>query len=569
MTTHARNRESALQEEIESLRARLVEPEETIRAIRQGEVDAFVIYEESGERIYTLETAINALRRSEETFRVMAETVPDVLFITNADGECQHINQRFCELTGSSEDAALGWGWLEALHLEDQPKARQMWRDCRISGQPFESQFRYALAGGSFRWFMVRARPVHDAQGNIVKWCGCCSDIDAQKRAEQELAEHGAKLEQLVRQRTTDLEASHQRLRSSERMAALGTLSAGLGHDLGNLLLPVRLRLDSIQSRTDGLPQEVLEDVDAIRTCAEYLQRLARGLRLFALDPDGDALDHSTDLNEWWGDVEPFLKNALPRMIQLTHDIPAGLPPVKVARSALTQAVFNIVQNAGYALRDRRSGHVFVWAKSDAAGAGVQLGVTDDGPGMTDDVRRRCLEPFFTTKTSGLSTGLGLSLVQGIVQKAGGRIDVQSEPERGTTFVLTLPIGVDPNLRPQDRELNGPPPLAVVALADARLRAFVTSVLESLSIDVVEGGHSLADMRQVQIWVADAGEPAYRLGREFIDGNSNRHVLIFGKMPAGLQSHDFIELGESPKPTVIREAISHIAAKLDERRGAG
>src|SRR5436853_5072994 len=105
MTMHVHSRESALQEEIESLRARLIEPEETIRAIRQGEVDAFVICEESGERIYTLQTAINALRRSEETFRVMAETVPDVLFTSTAQGEFQYINPRFCELTGLPHDS--------------------------------------------------------------------------------------------------------------------------------------------------------------------------------------------------------------------------------------------------------------------------------------------------------------------------------------------------------------------------------------------------------------------------------------------------------------------------------
>src|SRR5690606_26433098 len=114
----------------------------------------------------------------------------------------------------------------------------------------------------------------------------------------EELKRHRDHLEDLIYERTVALEASQEQLRLSERLAALGTLSAGLGHDLGNLLLPIRARLDVLRMR--NLPPEAQRDVDAIEQCAEYLQSLARGLRLFARDPrSGCGPETATDLGAW------------------------------------------------------------------------------------------------------------------------------------------------------------------------------------------------------------------------------------------------------------------------------
>src|SRR5207248_7940559 len=109
-------------------------------------------------------------------------------------------------------------------------------------GRSYEVEVRYRRADGVYRWFLSRAEPVRDDQGRISAWFGTSIDVDDHKRAEQELAAHRDRLEELVQQRTGELERSHQHLRASERMAAIGTLSAGLGHDMGNLLLPIRTR---------------------------------------------------------------------------------------------------------------------------------------------------------------------------------------------------------------------------------------------------------------------------------------------------------------------------------------
>jgi signal transduction histidine kinase len=356
-----------------------------------------------------------------------------------------------------------------------------------------------------------------------------------------------------VAERTGELEASYDRLRLAERMASLGTLSAGLGHDMGNLLLPIQVRLEALEQR--GMPPEGIEDLRAIRQCTAYLQRLANGLRLLALDPGDARADESTPLAEWWADTSPLLKNVLPRGVTLAGEIPEGLAPVGLARSALTQAVLNLVQNAGDVLRERGKGNVRVWARAERGGAGerVELGVSDDGPGMTEEVKRRCMEPFFTTKTRKISTGLGLALVHGAVQQCGGTVRVDSEPGRGTSIVLNLPLERVP-------PTSGERPLAVVSLRNNRMKTFVGSILESLEFRVETGERP--ENGSASLWITEPRSGTADAARAFVDGAEHRRVVLFGAGPKGGDGvgERIVALGGSPAPARIREALKNAAS---------
>src|SRR5205823_3018293 len=137
-----------------------------------------------------------------------------------------------------------------------------------------------------------------------------------------------------------ELEASQNRLRLAERMAALGTFAAGLGHDMGNLLLPVRARLEVLA--TYEFPSEVREDLDTITKCASYLQNLARGLRSLSKDPQEGQLG-ATDLHAWIGAAMPFLRHAVHPTIEVRAEVPSGLGLAPLAEHCLTQAVLNLV----------------------------------------------------------------------------------------------------------------------------------------------------------------------------------------------------------------------------------
>jgi signal transduction histidine kinase len=224
-----------------------------------------------------------------------------------------------------------------------------------------------------------------------------------------------------------------------ERLAQIGAIYSGLGHDLGNLLLPLRLRLDSL--RRIALPPDGIADLSAIETAVSYLQQLETGLGWLTTgcNPSGDAVT-STRLRGWAVEIEPILRHALPEGAILTIDIPPRLPAIGISRPALTQAVFNLVQNAGHALRGRSDGRVVLGARRERDGKTMQIFVRDNGPGLDEEAKRRCFEPFYSCRKPGELGGLGLAIVRALARSAGGDVTVLSEAGAGATFTLAIPI---------------------------------------------------------------------------------------------------------------------------------
>lgn len=358
------------------------------------------------------------------------------------------------------------------------------------------------------------------------------------------------------------LQESQHQLRLAERMAAIGTLSAGLGHDMGNLLLPIHLQLETIDP--SELPPDAAAAVQSIGSCIGYLRRLASGLRLLALDPEDPAASgQSTDLGEWWEEVTPLFKNAVPRGVSLETASEPGLPRVAIPRHALTQAVFNLVQNAGDALRERAAGAVRVWAKPEADGAQVRFGVTDDGPGMTEEVRRRCLEPFFTTKTRTFSTGLGLALVHGIVQRFGASVSVESGVGAGSTFSFAIPAETPKESPPNATSA------AIVEMRDARLRGYACALLANLGLEANPGVPP--DDEAVRLWLVDGKHDLVVNAAGFLAANPARRVLVVGPTPHPLPQDRVVVLPEQIAPSELRASLNaamNFGAKGERLNGA-
>lgn len=279
--------------------------------------------------------------------------------------------------------------------------------------------------------------------------------------------------------------------RARARMAAVGTLAAGLGHDMSNVLLPMRACLNMLAE--ERLTLDTASLVDAIRRAVDHLGGLTTGLRALSMDPDNSGIAQSPDalpsvnLHEWWATaISPFTW-VLPKGVRLHVDgLGRGdraLPPVRVPPHVLMQAVFNLVQNAAQALNGRHAddpgladalqtkttGNIWISAgveapTPDAAGIGadrtgknegngadgefeknggaVYLTVQDDGPGMDTQTLTRCCEPFFTTKARNQGLGMGLYLARTGLELHGGRLLVESKVGKGTTFTLVLPAAI-------------------------------------------------------------------------------------------------------------------------------
>jgi PAS domain S-box-containing protein len=438
-----------------------------------------------------------ALRESDHRYHVLFDSIDQGFcvaeMIFDADGNPVDYkiiegNPAFTTLTGlrPSPDRTV---------VESLPGLERWWVETygrvALTGEPARFENHAAPMG---KWFDVYAFRFGDAsRGQVAIFF---KDVTERKRVEAELAMHRAHLEKLVEERTAELEESHRRLRMSERMAALGTLSAGLGHDMGNILMPIRVRLDTLASL--DLSEAAMDEVRGIRDLAEYLRRLAVGLRQLAVSPVPGAQSECTPLGEWWSEAEGVLRNALPRGVLLRAEIAHADACVRMSRAAMTQAMFNLVQNAGDATMAVGGGSVTVWAGRE--GEMVVLRVADRGVGMSEEVQRRCMEPFFTTKTRGISTGLGLALVHGLVQEAQGAVELDSEPGGGTTFTLRLPLSETDAAAPAQRT-------AVVRIGDARTRALVVAELARLGVDALEGAATECESGGVVV-VDEAGAQA-------------------------------------------------------------
>ena len=124
------------------------------------------------------------LRTSELNLRRMTETIPEMLWSASPDGSRDFLNQRWLEYTGLSLEQGLGWGWKKVFHPDDLAGLENKWNGAVATGQPLETEARLRSARGEYRWFSVRAMPLRDARGDIVKWYGTNTDIGDRKRVE-------------------------------------------------------------------------------------------------------------------------------------------------------------------------------------------------------------------------------------------------------------------------------------------------------------------------------------------------------------------------------------------------
>jgi PAS domain S-box-containing protein len=484
--------------------------------------------------------AEQAIRNRTAQVETLIDRAPLGVYMVDADLRIREVNPVARPVFGDIPGGVVGRDFEEVMHIlwekEYADEMVRIFHRTLETGEPYVTPERaeFRADRGVVEYYEWRLDRITQPDGSFGLVC-YFRDISEQVHAREELKDHRDNLKSMVEQRTAELEASHQRLRMTERLASLGTLSAGLGHDMGNLLVPVRVRLESLG--TMDLPESARKELFGIKSAADYLQKLASGLRLLAVDPTRSVDGEPTELRGWWSEAAPVLKNTLPRGVTLVADFPETSCWVTMPRAALMQSVFNLVQNAGDAMREGASGSVTV--SVECGESLVQVKVADTGPGMTEEVKRRCMEPFFTTKARGISTGLGLALVYGLVRDSGGTVECESVLGQGTTFVLSLR-----RANPAEAKLAERSGKAAVVLRDARLRAIVTAELQSFSYEVRFGPEGAAEADLV---IADEAGVAPVNGKLILLADQNG--------AAG----SAVALGPRPKVEVIREALRGIA----------
>jgi signal transduction histidine kinase len=232
--------------------------------------------------------------------------------------------------------------------------------------------------------------------------------------------------------------AMEQAARRGEKLAALGTLSAGLAHELNNPIgiMSSRIELMLLEADAEGLSLAVREDLGVLHRHAQRVARIASGLLSFARQSSGERMP--VDLNHVVTETLLLAEKQMTKEgITVRQRLGRGLPAILGDANTLQQVIMNLLTNAWDAL-DTGGEIVIETGLAEAPEASVRLVVQDNGPGIAPEVLPRIFDPFFSTKARG--TGLGLSITDGIVREHGGTIDVESAPGQGTRFTLTFPV---------------------------------------------------------------------------------------------------------------------------------
>ena len=308
---------------------------------------------------------------------------------------------------------------------------------------------------------------------------------------EREVAEARARREQ-----ARALEQKEREFLQAQKMEAVGRLAGGVAHDFNNLLSVIMGFAHTLERRLPADPRlhhPTAEIILAAERAAQLTRQLLRFCRKEVPEP------RVVDLNTVVTGAIAMLRRVLGETIELDERLLPGVAPVRADPGQLEQVILNLAVNARDAMPD--GGRLVIETATAAIGddESVRLSVTDTGSGMAAEVRAHLFEPFFTTKEAGKGTGLGLATVHAIVTQAGGRVEAESAPGRGSTFHVRLPR-VAEQVPPTLEVSRGDPSLRVtetvlVVEDDTSVRELLADVLSEAGYGVVAAGSAAQALR--------------------------------------------------------------------------
>jgi PAS domain S-box-containing protein len=373
-----------------------------------------------------------ALRRSEQRFRLLTETLPQLVWATGPDGAATYFNRRWYEMTGLDPERSLGRAWFDNIHPDDRKRAIDAWDQTVRSGAVYEVECRHRCADGTYRWFLVQGLPSTEATGRVVEWFGTCTDIEGQKRASAAVAEA---------------------TRAKDEFLAV------LSHELRTPLTPVLMAVSALLDDRRSYPalRPTLKMIrDNVRLEARLIDdlldisRIARGQMEYRFE----AVDVHALIERASEICQAQIRS---KGHHLTIDLAAIEHHVRGDPARLQQVLWNLINNAAKYTPD--GGRIGIRTHSYGPGR-VAIEVADDGIGIDPDELSHLFDAFergygaAASHAGGL--GLGLTISRSIVEAHGGILRGTSDGrDRGATFRLELATTTSPG---ESTELDAAPP---------------------------------------------------------------------------------------------------------------
>lgn len=379
-----------------------------------------------------LQEAKTALLASEARLNQIISSIPGLAWSSDADGATTFWSQRYLDYAGLRSEDVLGVGLTSQFHPDDREHLLDVWSSTLKSGLTGEAEARLLGADGQYRWFLIRASPFFDADGNLAQWFGVNVDIDDRKRAEEQL-----------RQSQSDL--AHV-----TRVMTMGELAVSIAHEINQPLMAIVTNAGTCLRWLDTGQL----DIHMARKAAERIVRdghragdIVASLRALAQKsiPRMEPIDLETVID---GVIDLLRGELQRRKIVFETDFACEGRTVLGDPTQLQQVVLNLVMNGAEAMSQVDEASRRVVVRADIVGKSVQVCVLDTGTGLSGETRENMFEAFYSTKPKGI--GMGLAICRSIVEAHGGRIWASDNVPQGSVFTFTLPLADKPLLAASD-----------------------------------------------------------------------------------------------------------------------
>jgi PAS domain S-box-containing protein len=387
------------------------------------------------------------LRERTREMETLVNGIQDFILVITPDMSISEANEAFLQKMGLSRPQVIGRKCYEVYRRVNQPC------DESSDGCPLklvvQNQLQVrrvqkrVLPSGELRYYEVSVYPLWEKEGKIGKFIHISRDITQHRREEEEITR---RLEEMVADRTRELQETHEKLLHQDRMSSLGKLAAAVVHEINNPIAGI-LNLVMLMQRIHAEQALGPAEVDQFKRYLNLMEaetrrtsRIVSNLLAFSRQPIAEKqrvrlqqlIDQTLLINA------NLLKIA---GVTVERRLEPDLPEIVGSEDQLQQVFMNLFSNAAEAMEVKGGGTLRIEAASEPGDSAVQIRVADTGVGIPAANMPRLFEPFFTTKKKGRGVGLGLSVVYGIIQEHGGTIQAQSAPGEGTSFSIRLPIG--------------------------------------------------------------------------------------------------------------------------------
>ncbi len=390
------------------------------------------------------------LKEREQKFRLLADSMPQFVWTSDAEGNMNYFNQSVFDYAGLSVHQLRQDGWLQIVHPDDREENIRLWMEAVTTGQDFLCEHRFRRHDGTYRWQLSRAIPQKDATGNIRMWVGTSTDIQEQKTFTQEL-------EKLVQERTRMLQETNEKLEISisdlQKMnTELQSFAYVSSHDLQEPLRKIQAFAGRIQEReAQNLSDTGKDYLNRMQDAARRMQTLIEDLLMYSRTNTTERVFKKVNIRDLLLDV----KNDFKELLQEKHGIIeiGEMGELNLIPFQFSQLMHNLIGNA---LKFSKPGiPPFVRITSELVGGGeagvaglspqkryFRLSVSDNGIGFSPQYKERIFEVFqrLHGRSEYPGTGIGLAIVKKIVDNHNGAIEAIGEEGEGARFDVYIPV---------------------------------------------------------------------------------------------------------------------------------